>query len=382
MKTTHTLLLNLLAWVSVFQLVGCVTISVEGESTGQMKRKITESEFYRHAALFYPNQELVDPREIPPLNSEQERSLQDDLGQTLKVVLRLHKAHDEVLRAYFGDEAAELPEATVRVVNNDSPEARTTQAGDPNSGNITIDVRVIQSMLRAALLTTYEVEIMLYCFRTDVECSAEDSFEIEAIAINTFLSKRTRVDQTPDRSVFGDLMNDDMPSSLAEMREMDADIGPLDWFEMRDVVKEFGGIDVRYDVQQLFLVAHEVGHIALDHFGPSPIIVTDRENDPEDGCSGRRAKERAADIYAGVLITFATPRNALADFLGAFGGTQVSAGFETFFSYAYDYAGFAAGRTTPTCVNYLPPAQRLAAIRGIYDSIRSGQVDAIIKSID
>jgi hypothetical protein len=372
-KKIHTLLLALLpafAWLSVFQLAGCITVSVQGESTGQMKRMITESQFYRDAALFYPNGEVGDPEEIPPLKSENLRSLQRDLENTLKLVLRLHKAHREVLSTYFGDTAAELPQATVLVTNRDLPEAQTT-----SSGEIAIDVRVLQSMLRAALLTAYELEIQLHRVRTGAEFSAHRfSPEEEAIAINTFLSKRMRFDQTPSRSVIGDLTNAD------PLRPSDS--GPLDWFEMRDLIKEFSGIAVRYDTQRLFLLAHEVGHIVLGHFGLNPLRVTDRENDPEDNCSGRRAFERAADIYAGILITWATSPNAVDDFLGLFGGTTVNKGYETFFSYAYDYAGFETADGTRVCVNYPPPAQRLAGIRRFYDNIRNRQIDAIIQAID
>jgi hypothetical protein len=108
----------------------------------------------------------------------------------------------------------------------------------------------------------------------------------------------------------------------------------------------------------------------------------DRENDQKDDCSERRAIERAADIYAGILITRATSPNAMDDFLGLFGGPKVSEGFDTFFSYAYDYAGFKNADGTRVCVNYPSPGQRLAVIQNFYDKIREGQIDAIIKSID
>ena len=373
MKKLRILFLTLLPafiWIFVSQLAGCVTVSAPGESTGKMKQTVIKSHFYRDAALFYPNEVMGDPEEIPPLSPQQLHSLQRDLEKTLKLVLQTHKAHREVLSTYFGDAAAELPQASVLVTNNDLPEAQTTSYGE-----ITIDVSVLQSMLRAALLTAYQVEIQLHRVRTNTEFSAHGfSLEEEAIAINTFLSKRARFGQTPSRSKIGDLMNSNSLRS--------SNSGRLDWSGMHALVKEFNGVAVRYDIQQLFLLAHEVGHIVLGHFGPNPLIVTDHENDQEDNCSGRRAIERAADIYASILITLATTPNAMDDFLGLFGGPKVSEGFETFFSYAYDYAGFINADGTLICVNYPPPAQRLTVIRHFYDQIREKQIDAIINAIN
>jgi hypothetical protein len=364
-------LLTALVWLSALLLVGCISVSIEGESTGQIKKKIVKSQFYKDAALFYPGEEVGDPRARPPITRDNLGSLQRDLENSLELVLRLHEAHRATLANYFGDAAAGLPRANVVVTDNDLPEAQTTA-----SGEIIIDVRVLQSMLRAALLTAYEVEVLLYRLRTEADAPAHGfSPEEEAIALDAFLSKRARFDQTPGRSVIGDLMDSEPQQASGS--------GPLDWFEMRDVTREFGGIAVRYDTQQFFLLAHEVGHIVLGHFGPDPFIVTDREHDPgDDDCSERRAMERAADVYAAILITWATSANAVDDFLGVFGGTKVSAGFETFFSYAYDYAGFNGAGSAPACVNYPPPAQRQAVIQRIYDQIREVQSDAIIRAID
>lgn len=367
-KILNYSLLPIFVCLSLLQVSGCITVSVQGESTGQMKKKVLESHFFKDAALFYPDEKLGDPEEIPPLKSKNILSLQHDLEDTLKDIFRFHKTHQQTLRSIFRDAVEGVPQATVIVTNNDLPEAQTT-----SSGEITIDVRVIQSMLRAALLNTYKVEVQLHRINTNSEISAHNfSPEEEKIAINTFLSKRSRFNKTPSRSLIGDLMKTDplTPSSS----------GSYDWFEMNKLIEEFDDIALRYEVQRYFLLAHEVGHLVLGHFGPAPFLLTDKERDPEDDCAERRALERAADVYAGTLITLATHDYAMKDILGLFSRSKISDGFDTFFSYAYDYAGFKNTDGSQSCINYPPPEQRQTAVQLMYDEIRKGQIDNIFKN--
>jgi len=367
---TRLIFLIVLMALFVFLLTGCISITTTGQSTGDMKDMISESQFYHVSKLFFPDDKVNNTHSIPTLDAEQLDFLQADLEKTLRLVLKLHNANHKKLRRYFGDNLLQSPEANILLTNLDLPEAQTVA-----SGEISIDVRVLQSTLRSALLNAYQVEIDLHRIKTGADFSAQKyTAEEENIAVNTFLKTRKQLEQTPGRTIIGDLRHTDLKASQT---------GQLDWFEMNDVIKEFNKIEVRYATQELFLLAHEVGHIVLGHFEPNPFVVTDKENDPDvDACSLRRSLERAADIYASILITISTSGNVQADFLGMFGQSKVSSGFDTFFSYAYGYAGFQNAEGVQRCNVYPSPEQRLAVIMRFYDNIREEQIDAILKTME
>ena len=350
----------LISLVYVLCLNGCLSIGTIGQSTGEMKEGITNSQFYKDAALFFPDPSVDDPNQLPKLSEEQFADLEGDLVERLRLVVRLHGKYDKAIKILFGDSVAGQPDVNLILTKRDVPEASTS----PN-GEIAIATRVIQSTLRSALVTEYEVEILLHRVKQDSKRSGKEySTEEEKIAIDTYLLNRERLILTPDRSVWGDLYG--KPSSK----------GGLDWHEVSRIYKELNNLVVRYDAQLLFLLAHEVGHVALGHFSSNPVRA--RLEDADDACKERRELEVAADLYATALITLATPGNAADDFFGVFGGTRVGEGFETFFKYTYDYAGFKSPKRAQVCSKYPLPAERLAKITQFYDQIRKEQIDAIM----
>ncbi|CAN5309337.1 hypothetical protein BH10PSE4_BH10PSE4_14240 [soil metagenome] len=348
-------------------LSGCITYETTGQSSAQVKKQIVESQFYRDSALFFPADTVSDSREIPKLTPQQARALEADLNARLQQVRAM--AAGPTMGKIFGDQTP-LP-ATTRIVLTDrnAPEASTA-----SDGEITIDTRVIQSLLRAALVSQYDNEITLERLKTNdprhdkIYTPAE-----EKIAIDVFLADRGRARRAPSRSVAGDLM--------AAFRDDEPGGGGLDPFASVRQSRNLSGLDVRYDSELFFLIAHEVGHIALGHFGPHPIVVDTDPGELLDDCTPRRQMEATADIYASFLISIATASNATDDFLGGFGGAKVGDGFDAFFQFAYDYAGLSTG-SGGRCQNYPPPAARLETLRSFYKLVRDQQIEAMVTQAD
>jgi hypothetical protein len=189
--------------------------------------------------------------------------------------------------------------------------------------------------------------------------------------VDHVLGMRKVLDQTHGQSIIGDLRR-------ADLTERGKPSTELDWFGMFGLLNSFNRAAVRYDVQSFYLLAHEVGHLVLGHFAEVPIVVRASENELMDECSFRRAKERAADYYATVLITLASAPQATADIIPfeAFGSVPVFQGFDTFFEYAYGYAGFTTGTNASAC-NYPSSLERLASVQSTYKDIRDVQIRKI-----
>lgn len=347
-------------WALLCVLSGCIQFQVTGDSSGHMKREITESFLYKSAALFYPNPVVDDPRRTPTLSESNLEILEQELDDKLSQVLRAQRGQQELIAKVFGQSASKQPGVKLLLVNRDLPEARTT-----SDGEISIDVRVVQAMLRSALLIALRAEVDLHRLATATRTQFPNEFTIEEerLVVNTFLSKRERLDQTPSRSVLEDIENSD-PTMVPD------GTGDMDSWEMRNLLIELNRVAMRYDAETVFLLAHEIGHVALGHF---------QENIGMLECSRRQSLESAADAYAVMLLTSATAPQAVADLLGmmgeGFGYVRLFEGFDTFFSYAYDYAGF----DQRNC-NYRPPKERLEAVQEIYDAVRQRQIDAIIEA--
>jgi hypothetical protein len=353
-------------------LAGCISYSVTNDgavSSQERKQEIENSHFYRDSTLFFPADVSADPRALPKLTKAQRDALERDLNAELGLI-RTASAHP-ALAKLFGALAPVPAGAHVVLTDRDAAEAKTNVEPPGSAPEIAIDTRVVQSMLRSALVSQYSVEIDLYRLKADVPRSASGyTADEERIAIDKFLTERKKVREAVTHGLVGDL--------LASRGAARAGDDPLDMFGMSLSQRNLSGLDVRYDSELFFLIAHEVGHVALAHFGDNPILL-DLTN--TDSCSERRAKEDAADAYATALIALGSGSNAVDDMFGGFmtAGSVMGTGLATFFSYAYDYAGFA----TPSggqCQNYSPPAERMKAAQALYEKVRKAQIETILRN--
>lgn len=354
-------------------LTGCVSYSTTGQSTGQMKQQINDSLFYKSTKFFYPGDAPDNPRQIAQMTLADLVALESEFDARLKQVVGLHVGNREILAKVFGEAVAKKPVAKLQILNRNLAEAQTLADGEIN-----IDVRVIHAMLQSSLLVAFEAEVSLQRIKTGKKIEKLTNFspDEEKLVVDHVLGMRKVLDQTRGQSIIGDLRRAD----LAERGKPSTE---LDWFGMSSLLNDFNRAAVRYDVQSFYLLAHEVGHVVLDHFGEVPVVMPASEDEVMDECSLRRAKERAADYYATVLITLASAPQATADIIPfeAFGSVPVFEGFDTFFEYAYGYAGFKTNTNASAC-NYPSPVERLASAQSTYKKIRDVQINTILKKAD
>jgi hypothetical protein len=237
------------AVATVTFLAGCSTI----QSSAETRRTIMESQFFRDSSLFFPEDSVADARcAPPPLTSRQRAALEADLNRQLATVRKLAEA--PVMAELFG-ELMPIPRRTRVVLTNfNAPEASTAEDGEiahrrPRgqgaaalcAGNAVSDRdRHRSRQERPPLLRS------LHCRRG-------------VLAINTFLAARARARDTEGHSLLGDAM--------ASTRQGANNDDTMDLFGLSERRRDLSGLDVRYDSEMLFLIAHEVGHLALGHFG-------------------------------------------------------------------------------------------------------------------
>ena len=126
---------------SMLCLSSCIT--VEGQSSGEMKRQMEKSFLFRSTDMFYPDGVPDDPDALPELDKKQVKQIAEVLELFLKGVEQAHSNHHEDLSYMFQRDLKESFNANLVVVNEGAPISQV----DP-SGEITIDVKIAQAFYR------------------------------------------------------------------------------------------------------------------------------------------------------------------------------------------------------------------------------------------
>lgn len=338
-------------------LAGCITFEKTGSSSAETKRAMEESFLFASAEIFYPAGAPEDPGRLSDLGKQAIAELQRQMSSTLAGLLREHGKLHAALAEVFERPIPAEARATVALVNTGRPVARI--AGD---GEISLDAKVVQAMFRAALVSTFETEILLARVEAGKPAAGPvgESAEEQDIAVRAMLALKARVEAMEGRSALGEVLGD---TDLRGAQE-----GGTGWFAMQDLARVSNDAERSYDVQQILLLAHELGHVVLGHQGLDHARLD---------CEGLAGLEQEADLYAALVLALATRADSVQDLLGMF-GKSLGEGLEDLFAYAYEFAGFEAASVTARCPPRAPE-ERLRAVREAYGAVRSAQIDALLK---
>lgn len=354
----------LLAVVVTVAASGCITYQTTGASSKQMQRAITETYFFKNTDIFYPGGLPEDPASLPDLGARELAELQRQVRSTSDWLRAEHAKRQEGLGRLFElPLAAELPSA-VEVTDTGRPLASIGA-----DGTIELDAKVIQAMFRASLVSTFETEVLLAKLAAEDERGPEAEWTAEdaqRVAVTEGLALKQRVEDFDAKSHLGELFSSD-----ADLRSMHE--GGTGWHAMRGLAAVSNKLQSFFSTQQAFLLAHELGHVALGHHD-RPLGGLD--------CEDLNGLETEADLYAAILLPLATPRAAVNDLFGGFmegflGQPTLDRGLEALFGYAYEYAGF--GSASVAQCAHPERAERLKVIKEAYDAVRSAQKDAMLK---
>lgn len=346
---------------------GCITI--EGQSSAEMKEAFLSSYLVQSVKKFYPNGVPDDPaKTYPALQGRELRSIESELRSYSTQLAAMHEKRVSNLRALLGrNDIPNKSQAKVQLVNRGGLAASTDSAGQ-----VVVDVRVLQSIFRGALLDAHrsspESPFDFDSPRRKVRQSKYDPFnttEDERAAIGDLLKTIKKVEDTPARSMIGDFIGMVGSDSF--------DRAP--WFAMAGHSMSSSVLQSKYVGAVLFLLAHEQGHIAMNHHARLTQETLAHAQLRADialraQCELRKQFEEEADVYAFLLLSPFSHAQSPMDAFAAHLAPQIQqlTGYQSFFEYGYNLAGFQ--RNEASDCGYESNDARLAKVRDLDDVIR------------
>jgi hypothetical protein len=330
-----------------------------------MKRNLEASFLFRSASIFYPhgvpsNPELLDPS----IGRDTVRQLERETRRYVAALEQYHRARRDRIGQFNPRATAQpLPEVRLIVVETGQPISRAELNGD-----ITLDVTVLQAAFRSSLISG---------IRNASEPSVSEPTlsplpnrhgnATEAELLAEFLDLVKNIREAPCHTLVGDL------ASAVSSDSLDSP-----WFKFVEFAEQSERIDRAYRGTVLFLVAHELGHLALRH--PPITEVTESE------CARFDAQELEADCYAAFLLSDLFRATAVSS-LFALGGEDHHTGLSSymggndFFEVMYSLAGFDRPASAKSCL-YPAKATRLAAVNGVADRVAAEVATEVEQKLD
>lgn len=319
---------------------GCITI--EGTTSGEAKKQLQRSFLFRSAKLFYPGGVTGTPEDLPALDRNAVASIERTYEGILVGMSKQHAAQHVRLGAIFERPIPQRIEARIHVDNAPYAQGRPLARMEAD-GTLRLSTKVAQSLFRTAVLHGMQSgepggarfmdrDIELFGARATNEREMLDQF-------NRLMDM---VAGMKGRGAFGDLV-----SAMGD----DADQG--DWSRMMDLVGMSSEVERPYLAPIRFLVAHEMGHLALGHFSAQ------REASGAVDQARCHRMETEADLYAFALLS-TTPEYlaVLEGGVAGLGDSFFPFGYEEFFGSTYDLARFAPPAGERVQCEYETAAQR------------------------
>jgi hypothetical protein len=322
--------------MGVMLVSACVTVS--GDSSRKMKRKLESSFLFTSLSIFYPDGVPLDPRTLPPINRRRESAINETYTAHLKQTLQLHRTVASDLGVLFDRPIPKELRAKLHV-ESDEGRRNVPRARMEANGDLVVSTKVAQALFRTAIVLGMQSgEIGGPRFMDEGEPLPDDSVERERALIQQFneLVAKTRAakGQTVVADVFEGFGDEELEGA---------------WFTMADLAMTSNVVHQHYNAPIRFLIAHEVGHLALGHFSQQA-PATDR------ACY---MLEREADLYAIALVAYWPDLQQADELAKQFVADLLPWGHEEFFSTTYDLAEFAPAAGSASCA-YQSAAERLA----------------------
>lgn len=307
-------------------------ISVQGQSTSEMKKAFESSYVYKSAKRFYPDGMPQDPSAIyPSLSGAQLTPIEDELKQVANAIRVGHGERKQYANDFLGQLASQIATSSVKVVATGKPRAYTSE-----DGTITVDVRVLQAIFRGALLSngsddTFGDVTTLPLGDEAASYSPDNETVQQREQLQSLLDIMHTVESTPGSCLLADI--------IGSASSFD---GP--WFKLSEIQMKTQNLQITYIGALLFLLAHEHGHLALHHHAVATALRSqfpaDARNNDSEFCVRKREIELQADAYALLLLSPYLGKSALPPFADGFSFVRNVTGYRSFFEYGYRLSGF------------------------------------------
>jgi|GEM_PF-6736694 len=336
--------------------LGRLSAAVDRSSELHSARNTT---LLRNGFVFYPKDDQIDPDVLPRLSDAQIATIEQILLAEARDLQQAQRDHAVFLASRFpGHDSTRVP-SRVHLTAYDGPEA----GSDSDTGDVQVSARVIQATFRAAVVATFfeatnNQGADVYGFDPvvgDGVASRDPALvEIERRSFQAYRFFRQRLNTTPASRQLDPRDAQNLEAAGRVFDEMLAD---------SLTVQMSHQLEAAFLNAIRFMLAHELGHVALHH-----------PRSPAD-CDEALANEATADRYATILSGLAAYKRAKPIVLrkGASPGfttefeppdklTSPADGASEFFRFGYTLAGFnlALGRL-PGC-EYPGPRARFGAL--------------------
>lgn len=315
----------------------CCSINLQGTSSRTHKRNILSMEIYQHSTVLLPEGYQASLTDLPELSDKQRHKLQRRVATLTDGLADVHATHVEQLSARMG-RPLQADIGVKLVVSDDGAPVASASAR-----RIQVDRRVLQGLFRGALIdgtgASWDMD--------DRSTQDDDLSRLEA-----FLEWRGRVNDTKGRLLIADVF------------------GGLDspWFTLQDEALEYQIANQQFAGVLIFLVAHELGHVALGHHELSP-AEADQAGPQVELDADRYAAYFSAMVLSDLIRQEQSPMGGF--MLGMAGLSSDSLqGYDTFFDHAYERIGFSEDGEQFRFVHPEPSLRRRTAELA-FDEIRA-----------
>ncbi|REJ85082.1 MAG: hypothetical protein DWQ36_14465 [Acidobacteria bacterium] len=285
-------------------LAGCITIESTGQSSRKTKKAITDSASYRMSEVLYPDADSATSAQR--LAKKRLKELDRQLEAAVTGLIAEYESQIGPMSEGMGTALQRIEEVRVEVTDEGAPVVYV----DPDR-TIHVDFKVAQGFFAGSLVEGMQGRDFFGRPKNDL---GEDPSDAELLA--AFLELRQSIDAQKSRTLIGDIFSDDP-------------------FAMQEFAEDLDRVDTRYRGTLYFLLAHELGHLALGHF------------DPGWSASVRDTELQADDFAVRLMVSALRPVIIQNSLLGGFFGDESETpnlvGFLDLFRYGYQRAGFVAG---------------------------------------
>lgn len=325
-----------------------------------LRRNLLDSTIFRDSFLLTA---VNKPGQLLKLAEDQESELKIQIQFILEFVKALVRRRETEIGKSMNTHLLPVHETKIALEDSGTAEAYTLQTADRPAGTIVIDVKLLQAAVDSSVLNDGQLNFNAPTIGELSEKITTDRRKIENLAYLSHVHLR--------KGMPGLLVSSDPQDNP---RKMARDANELGGF----APKIFPAA-VQYYGIVLFVVAHELGHVALGH-GLRDVSCFDRETAADLFAASVLGESLAAmSIREKQVYFFNAPTketSVVGEYLALDPEDLASyTGFSLFFDRSYELAGFAP--SSQACV-YPEPSKRLQSSQKAVDKIASSIGDSMI----
>jgi hypothetical protein len=244
-------------------------------------------------------------------------------------------------------------------------------------GQITVDLRILQALFRGSLLENFKEKSSTKNFLTFGPTFLPEPFDATYLPSNATLDQQNairvvyeqvkEIEKIEGESHLGELFNDDSGLSSG-------------WFSLQEITDYSNILQIQYIGTLLFLLTHEQGHIALQHYSRLQQLEHQAEEGlsmtNEDFCKWSEYFETEADIYAFILLSPLVGGNKSRGPLVDQTMNHIT-GYRNFFQYGYSLSEF-SDKKGVNC-SYPTNEQRYELVQDLHNLLVNGENAESIK---